>query len=69
MAPYANGYSPSLNDIYGITASPSAGTEASGATVIFTMTLDTAYTVTGTPSLSLNDGGTATYSGGSAPTP
>ena len=65
VAPDPNGVTPSLNDIYGITASPGSGTEFTGNTVTFTMTLDTAYTVTGTPTLTLNDGGTATYSGGS----
>jgi hypothetical protein len=65
VAPDVNGYSPSLNDIFGITASVANATETIGDTVTFTMALDESYTVAGTPTLSLNDGGTATYTGGS----
>ncbi len=64
-APDSNGYSPSLNDIYGISASPASGTIGVGGTITFAVTLDEPFTVTGTPTLSLNDGGVATYTGGS----
>ena len=46
-------------------ASPSTGIELPGNTVILTVNLSGAVTVTGTPTLALNDGGTATYTGGS----
>ena len=46
--------------------SPSSGDLNAGKTVILTLDLNEAVTVTGgTPTLSLNDGGTATYTGGS----
>ena len=48
-----------------VTASPTSATEVPGNTVTITMDFGQAVTVTGTPTLSLNDGGTATYSGGS----
>jgi hypothetical protein len=47
------------------TASPGTGTEHVGDTVTLTLGFNEAVTVTGTPTLSLNDGGTATYVGGS----
>ena len=51
------------------TAGPSlsagSGTVGAGATVSFTVAMSEAVTVTGTPTLSLSDGGKATFSGGS----
>ena len=47
------------------TASPATGVEHAGDTVTLALGFDEAVTVTGTPTLSLNDGGTATYVGGS----
>ncbi len=44
-----------------VTASPSSGTVATGATVAITAKMSETVTVTGTPTLLLNDGGTATY--------
>ena len=51
--------------VAGVTASPSTGIEVAGNTITFTLKMSEAVTVTGTPTLTLNDGGTATYSGGS----
>ena len=47
------------------TASPGTGTEVVGNTITLTLGFNEAMTVTGTPTLSLNDGDTATYVGGS----
>jgi hypothetical protein len=44
---------------------PVNGTEDPGATIALTIDLTEAVTVTGTPTLTLNDGGVATYTGGS----
>ena len=65
VSPDAAGYSPSLSDVYSITPSKATGTLTQGNTVTFTVATDENFTVTGTPTLTLNDGGTATYSGGS----
>nr|WP_249163123.1 heparin lyase I family protein [Bradyrhizobium diazoefficiens] len=46
-------------------ASPGTGVEHAGDTITMTLGFSEAVTVTGTPTLSLNDGGTATYVGGS----
>ncbi|MGX9428758.1 MULTISPECIES: hypothetical protein [Bradyrhizobium] len=46
-------------------ASPGTGVEHSGDTITLTLGFSEAVTVTGTPTLSLNDGGKATYVGGS----
>src|SRR5208337_2759401 len=47
-------------------ASPATGTEDVGNTITFTVNMSEAVTVAGgTPTLALNDGGTATYSSGS----
>jgi hypothetical protein len=48
-----------------VTATPGSGTELPGNAVTFTVAFSEAVTVSGTPTLSLNDGGTATYTGGS----
>jgi Tryptophan-rich Synechocystis species C-terminal domain len=53
------------SDISGIVASPDSGTEVTGDSVTFTVKFDQAMTVTGTPTLSLNNGGAAIYTGGS----
>ena len=46
-------------------ATPASGTETPGSTILISLVMDEAEFVTGTPTLTLNDGGTATYSGGS----
>ena len=48
-----------------VAASPSSGIESRGNTIKLTVHLSKAVTVSGTPTLTLNDGGTATYTGGS----
>ncbi|WFU38859.1 hypothetical protein QA640_31300 [Bradyrhizobium sp. CB82] len=47
------------------TASPGTGVERAGDTITLSLGFSEAVTVTGTPTLSLNDGGKATYVGGS----
>ena len=53
---------PALN---ALVETPSSGTLTVGQTVVFTLDLTEAVNVSGTPTLSLNDGGTATFTGGS----
>jgi hypothetical protein len=48
-----------------VSASPGTGVEHAGDTVTLTVGFNEAVTVSGTPTLSLNDGGTATYVSGS----
>ena len=48
-----------------VVASPSSGVELPGNAITLTVDLSKAVTVSGTPTLTLNDGGTATYTGGS----
>ena len=48
-----------------VTTSPATGVEVPGNTITLTLTMSEAVTVAGTPTLSLNDGGTASYIGGS----
>ena len=48
-----------------VVASPGSGVENPGDLITLTVDLNKAVTVTGTPTLTLNDGATATYSGGS----
>jgi hypothetical protein len=48
-----------------VVANPNSGNYGPGQVVIITVTLSENVTVTGTPTLSLNDGGTASYTGGS----
>ena len=47
------------------TASPSTGIEHAGDTITLSLAFNEAVTVTGAPTLSLNDGNVATYAGGS----
>jgi hypothetical protein len=52
--------------VTGVNASPATGTEIEGDTITFTITMSEVVTVAGgTPTLALNDGGTAKYTGGS----
>jgi plastocyanin len=48
-----------------VAASPASGDENTGNSITITLTMSEAVTVTGTPALILNDGGTANYHGGS----
>ncbi|TPI22138.1 glycoside hydrolase family 16 protein [Mesorhizobium sp. B4-1-1] len=48
-----------------VAASPTTGIEHTGDAITLTVGFNKAVTVTGTPALSLNDGGTARYVGGS----
>ena len=48
-----------------VTSSPPTGTEFPGDTITLTLKFSGPVTVTGSPNLKLNDGGTATYTGGS----
>lgn len=65
--PDINGNSPSLSDIFAITTSPSSGNITTGNTITFTlsMAVTPGWMVTGTPTLTLNSGGTASYVSGS----
>ena len=54
--------------VTGVAASPSSGTEVPGNTITLTVSMSEAVMVTGTPTLSLNDGGTATYQSSSGNT-
>src|SRR5262249_49143892 len=57
---------PTAPIVTSITTTPGSGSLGVGATVKFTVTFSSAVTVAGgTPTLALNDGGTATYSSGS----
>jgi hypothetical protein len=53
---------PTVNSIV---ASPSTGDKNTGNTILLTLTLNKNALVTGTPALTLNDGGTAVYQSGS----
>ena len=64
-AALATGTPTTLPTVTGVSTSPATGTELPGNTIGLTINLNEAVTVTGTPTLSLNDGGTATYTGGS----
>ncbi len=61
-------YLPGAPVVSGVATSPSTGTELAGSTIVFTVTFNSPVAVTGAPTLSLNDGGTATYTGGSGST-
>ena len=56
---------PTQAAITAISESPASGDLNAGKTVTLTLTMNEAVTVKGTPTLTLNDGGTATYTGGS----
>jgi hypothetical protein len=63
--PDVNGYMPSFSDVFAISATPASGNVITGQTVTFTLNMAAAdWTVTGTPTLTLNSGGTAVYTGG-----
>ena len=47
------------------TASPATGDDTTGNAISFTLAISEAVTITGTPTLTLNDGGTASYVSGS----
>jgi len=51
--------------ITGVATSAQTGETVVGTKITFTVKMSSAVSVTGTPTLSLNDGGTAVYSGGS----
>jgi Right handed beta helix region len=53
------------SNVTSVAALPASGIKVPGNTVTITLNLNEAFTVTGTPTLSLNDGGTATYVSGS----
>jgi large repetitive protein len=55
----------SFISVSNVVSSPSSGAEFPGNTITFTLDFSGPVTVTGTPTLTLNDGGTATYAGGS----
>ena len=63
--PDASGYTPALSDIYSISASPSSGTLSPGDAITFVLEMDEPWQVMGTPTLSLNSGGSANYTEGS----
>ena len=54
-----------VTTVTSVIPSPSNGTEFPGDSIVFIIDLSQAVTVAGTPTLNLNDGGTATYTGGS----
>jgi hypothetical protein len=53
------------SDVVGVSATPGSGTVYLGASVDVALTLDESFIVSGTPTLTLNSGGVAIYSGGS----
>ena len=55
----------SSSDVSSVTAFPASGLEAAGSTITLSLHMDEVEFVTGTPTLALSDGGTATYVGGS----
>jgi hypothetical protein len=66
--PDGSGYTPSLSDIFAITAAPASGNRVTGNTVVFTLAMAVLpWTVTGSPTLSLSGTGspTAVYTSGS----
>ena len=60
-----NGFENNTTAVLNVTANPATGTETPGNTVTLTLNFSAPVNVTGTPTLTLNDGGTATYVGGS----
>jgi len=64
--PDLSGYTPSLSDIFAIMPSPASGDITTGNAITFTLDMVRAtWTVTGTPTISLSNGGTASYRSGS----
>jgi hypothetical protein len=64
--PDLSGYTPSLSDIFAIVPSPASGDITTGNTITLTLDMVRAtWTVAGTPTISLSNGGTAYYSSGS----
>ena len=61
----ANNTEVAQTKVTNVISSPASGIEFPGNTVTLTLALSAAVTVSGTPTLSLNDGGTATYVAGS----
>jgi hypothetical protein len=57
--------SETIPKITGIAESPTGGAATLGEVIDFTLSFSEAVTVTGTPTLTLNDNGVATYAGGS----
>ena len=58
-------YAQDVTSVTKVVSSPSTGTEFPGNTITLTLDFSAAVTVTGAPTLTFNDGGTATYTGGS----
>jgi hypothetical protein len=56
---------PPFPSVASIVASPNSGDWNTGKVITLTLTMSESVTVTGTPVLALNDGGTAVYKGGS----
>ena len=64
---FANLNAPAAPTVTQVAASPASGTELPGNTIVFTLTFSEAVIVSGSaPTLILNDGATATYTGGSS---
>lgn len=63
--PDGNSYSPCICDIFSISPSPASGNITTGNVITFTLAMDAPTTVTGTPTMTLNSGGTASYVSGS----
>ena len=60
-----NGFENNTTAVLNVSANPATGTELPGNTVTLTLNFSAPVNVTGTPTLALNDGGTAVYTGGS----
>jgi len=65
VVPDASGYTPSMNDVYSVSSSPSSGTLSAVQTLTISLNMNAQYSVTGMPTLSLSNGGVATYTSGS----
>ena len=53
------------SDVSSVTVSPANGTAAAGSTITISLNMDRVMSVSGIPTLSLSNGGTATYQSGS----
>ena len=58
-------FAQNVTSVRQVVTSPSSGSEIPGNTITLTVDFSAAVTVTGAPTLTFNDGGTATYIGGS----